>query len=255
MIPWHRLLGLSMTDLFSNTCFQVEMETDLSLKRQLLDVLLIKNRPGPLPEVRPDGLEGLTTYNLISYKSLHESVSPWMLDELLSHYVSYRKLLTPRDSPLVPEEEFMAYALCTRYPRDLARGRQLVKRGAGLYDILWGSQTIRIIVLSEIPMTPQNALWNLFSGIPANVAYGRLHFEGTGPETSTVINRLYHHYELEGINMPYTIEDFRKEVRQEVLADMTVEERLEGISPQERLAGLSPEQRRQLIRLARDGTD
>ena len=41
--PWHRLFGLSWTDFFRGLPVTVEMEKDLSLKKQLLDILLIRN--------------------------------------------------------------------------------------------------------------------------------------------------------------------------------------------------------------------
>ena len=43
--------------------------------------------------------------------------------------------------------------------------------------------------------------------------------------------------------MPYTMEDFRRELKQEVLKTLTPEERLEGLPPEKRLEGLSPEKR------------
>ena len=36
---WHRIFGLILTDFFSNSPFRVELEKDLSLKKQLLDVV------------------------------------------------------------------------------------------------------------------------------------------------------------------------------------------------------------------------
>ena len=38
--PWHRLFGLTWMDFFTGQPVTVEMEKDLSLKKQLLDVLL-----------------------------------------------------------------------------------------------------------------------------------------------------------------------------------------------------------------------
>ena len=41
--------------------------------------------------------------------------------------------------------------------------------------------------------------------------------------------------------MPYTMNDFRKEVAREVLDELTPEERVAGLRPEERVAGLRPE--------------
>jgi hypothetical protein len=58
-------------------------------------------------------------------------------------------------------------------------------------------------------------------------------------EMSGIVNKLFKRYELEGIAMPYTMEDFRREY----LAELSPEERLKGLSPDERLEGLSLEDR------------
>jgi hypothetical protein len=53
---------------------------------------------------------------------------------------------------------------------------------------------------------------------------------------------LFEGYQGEGINMPYTMDDFRKDFTKAHLKDLTPEERLEGLTPEERLEGLTPEQ-------------
>ena len=54
-----------------------------------------------------------------------------------------------------------------------------------------------------------------------------------GPTMSSIINRLYEHYQMEGLFMSYTIEDYIKETQQQVLNSLTLEEILKGRSPQE----------------------
>ena len=41
-INWHRLFGLLLMDYLSDRGFSVELEKDLSLKRQFLDFVIIK---------------------------------------------------------------------------------------------------------------------------------------------------------------------------------------------------------------------
>jgi hypothetical protein len=65
--PWHRLFGLSWADFFRGLPVSVETEKDLSVKKQLLDVILIRKEPGDLPCRLPDGFEELADYNLISF--------------------------------------------------------------------------------------------------------------------------------------------------------------------------------------------
>ncbi|HKM53666.1 MAG TPA: hypothetical protein VJY33_09670, partial [Isosphaeraceae bacterium] len=55
--PWHRLFALSWVDFFRELPVTVEPEKDLSLKKQLLDVVLIHKPAGSLDCRLPDGFE------------------------------------------------------------------------------------------------------------------------------------------------------------------------------------------------------
>jgi hypothetical protein len=70
---------------------------------------------------------------------------------------------------------------------------------------------------------------------------------------STVINQLLNMYSLEGIAMPYTMEQFRKEYvkahlpelgADEVLSMFTPDDRLRGLAPKDRLESLAPEEKK-----------
>ncbi len=131
----------------------------------------------------------------------------------------------------------------------------------GVYEVQWGSQQIRIIVLSEVPRVERNALWLLFSGILEHVQYGVSHYRWRRNDLSTVLNNLFEFYQVEGLTMPYTVEDYKRDLKEEVLAKLTPEERLRGLSveeilrelqleellkrlsPEKRLTGLPPEER------------
>jgi hypothetical protein len=58
----------------------------------------------------------------------------------------------------------------------------------------------------------------------------------------TLIFQLFEGYQGEGIDMPYTMADFRRDFAKAHLKDLTPAERLEGISPEQRLEGLAPEE-------------
>src|SRR5688500_11004643 len=93
--PWHRLFGLSWMDFFRGQPVTVEIEKDLSLKKQLLDVVLIRREAGPIDRPLPDGFEELAAYNRVSFKSYKDKLSAWSLKELLGHYVNLRKQVSP----------------------------------------------------------------------------------------------------------------------------------------------------------------
>jgi len=64
MLELHRLFGLTVTDLFVNSAFRVELEKDPSRLRQFPDVVIIKQQmDGQIPEL-PDGLENLARHKL-----------------------------------------------------------------------------------------------------------------------------------------------------------------------------------------------
>ncbi len=48
--PWHRLLGMVLTDVFTGRPWRVELEQELALKSQRLDILIIE-RQGARPAV------------------------------------------------------------------------------------------------------------------------------------------------------------------------------------------------------------
>ncbi len=75
----------------------------------------------------------------------------------------------------------------------------------------WGLTRIRVLVLSEMPQAEHNALWHLFSGIQEQVAYGAVHYRNRTSEMSTILNQLFENYHVEGLEMPYTMEDFRRD--------------------------------------------
>ena len=241
MTEWHRLFGLVLIDYFMGSPYAVELEKDLSLKRQFVDVIIIEHATGePLAEV-PDGLENLGQHNVLSYKSFQEPFSAWACDELLGHYVNYRKQVSPSMDNLLPVSAFRLYGVSTRYPQKLAKSTTLHTVKAGVYDLDWGSQRIRLIVTNQVAEIERNAIWQLFSANPDHVKYGAAHYQWHSNELSTILYELYQRYRLEGIAMPYTANDFYREFTRSHLDWLSVQERLNGVSLEERIKDFSPE--------------
>ncbi|MCI0693482.1 hypothetical protein L0337_15930 [candidate division KSB1 bacterium] len=167
----------------------------------------------------------------MTYKSIQQALDAWTLDELIGHYVNYRKQISPSFEKLLPVEDFGLYAVSTRHPEKLEKEVALELVKEGVYDLHWGSRQIRLIVLSEVPQVERNALWLLFSGIVEKVQYGASHYELRQPNLSTVFNNLFAFYNLEGIAMPYTVEDYTREAKEELLSDLAPKQRqrLEGL--------------------------
>jgi hypothetical protein len=256
---WHRLFGLLLTDFFSGSPFSVEVECDLSVQQQLLDVLIVRRGQGQFAGRLPDGLEGLRPHNLLTFKSHHEALDGWALKELNGADVAYRKLVSPSPSELLPDDQFGLYAVCARFPHNLSGQVPWQQRQDGVYDCRWGTDTIRVLVVGELPREPHNAPLHLFSASPALVDFGRGAYRQRSEETSRLLRQLLEKFQGEGFAMPYTMEDFNRwytkdhflqltpEEQEEVLRKLPPERRLAGVPPEERLAGLSEEQIRQLL--------
>jgi hypothetical protein len=241
-IPWHRIFGMALTQYFAGTSWQVDVEVDLSLQQQRLDIVILRRRDNSTPATWPDGFGTPAEYNLLTFKALQDPLNHWTLKELAAHGVNYRKQISPDPEHLLPEEHFRLLAVSMRFPRQLSSRVQLQPQGPGAYDVIWGVDTIRVLVMHEMPEAEQNLVWNLFSGDQARIAtaFGRL--QPQRETWSSLLNKLLGFYGLEGILMPYTWEDFERETAQELLKKMTPEQRLEGLSPEQLLEGLSPEQ-------------
>lgn len=260
-VYWHRLLGVVLSDYLTGTRYIVEMERDLSLKQQALDILIIEQSKGAPPRELPDGLENFARYNLLTFKSLRQPLNAWALDELLGHYVNYRKQASPSLQKLLPAKLFRLYAVSMRKPKKLGRGAVLTPIMPGVYEVEWGGCMIRVLVLNEMAKSKRNALWQMFSGVAENVRYGAEKYNWRKKEMSQSINTLFDYYNLEGIAMPYTVEDFLREEEErlwskltpeqifkklppkKLLEKLSAEKLLEKLPPEERVKGLPPEAR------------
>jgi hypothetical protein len=242
---WHRLFGLLLTDYLRDSPFTVELEKDLSHRQQLLDVVIVRRVEGRMSRAMPDGLQDLANHNLITLKSFWEPFDDWTLKELTGHYVNYRKQASKPREELLPESEFRLFGICARHPQQLLQVIAHEKTQEGVYDCRRGTDVIRLIVARDLPKKKENSLLHLFSAAQEQVKYAAEHFDLQSPEISSVVNQLFGEYRREGLTMPYTMEDFKREVAFEFLEKMTPEERreyLEQLTPEERLSGLAPKQ-------------
>jgi hypothetical protein len=241
-MDWHRLFGLILTDFFTGTGYEVELEKDLSLQHQFLDVVILRKSADPLPFRLPDGLDNLADHNLISFKSYQEAFDAWAMKELMGHYVNYRKQASPSTDNLIAEDRIRCYGVCARFPTQLADQMRLEVLQPGVLECRWGTDVVRILVLRDLPQEEHNAPLHLFSAAAGQIQYGREHFQQRSARTSTLIQTLMGRYTEEGIPMPYTMDDFMQEYKEKALKLLTPEERLQGLPPEELLKALSPEE-------------
>jgi hypothetical protein len=195
IVKWHRLFGLFLTDFFTGSPFEVEIEKDLSLKQQYLDIVILRKDHEGSVEILPDGLESLRNHNLLSYKSHHEPFDAWAFKELIGHYVNYRKQVSPNFGQLLPESQFQLYAVSTRFPQKLAKQILLQPIKSGVYDVVWGLDKVRLIVLSEIAEGEHNAIWRLFSAKAEVVLQAKQDYQLHNSDMSDIIYQLFEKYQ------------------------------------------------------------
>ena len=252
---WHRLFGLSLVDFFRGMPVTVELEKDLSLKQQLLDVVLIRKGAEPLPHRLPDGFEELAAHNLISFKSYQEALDGWALNELIGHYVNYRKQASPSMQDLLPETDFRLFAVSVRFPQGLARQAALAPVRPGVYEARHFTGALRVVVVHELPQQEHNALLHMFSARMDLLRYGTAHYRIRSEETSKLLLQLFERYRLGATLMPDSLQQlkqFVEESTKRLLKELPAAERVEGLSPDELLAALSPEMRAALAQRLKD---
>jgi hypothetical protein len=239
-MDWHRLFGLLLTDYFSGSPFVVELEKDLSIKQQFLDVVIIRKGKGRFAGRLPDGLDELADHNLVTFKSHHEALDDWALKELTGHYVNYRKQVSPTEQPLLPESAFRLYAVCSRFPHNLAQQVPWQTVQPGVYDCRRGTDRIRVLVAGQLARSENNAVLHLFSATAEQLRYGREYYQQRSVDASSLVLQLLKGYQEEGV-MPYTMADFRRDYAKEHFKDLTLKEQLEV------LKSLPPEKREQMV--------
>jgi hypothetical protein len=245
-------------DFFRGMPVTVEFEKDLSLKQQLLDVVLIRKGAEPLPCRLPDGFEELAPHNLVTFKSYQEALDGWALSVLVGHYVNYRKQASPSMQDLLPEADFRLFAVSVRFPQALARQVTLTPVRQGVYEVRHFTGSLRVVVVHGLPQEEHNALLHLFSARADLLQYGATRYQPRSEETSTLLLQLLKRYHLEASLMPDALEElkqFAQETIKELFKELSVEQRIElfrDLSPYELLAALTPEKRAALAQCLQD---
>lgn len=240
--PLHRLFGLSWMDFFQGTAFDVETEVDLSFEQQFVDLVLIRKGPGPIPRPLPDGFEDLAVHNLVTFKSHQEALDGWALWELIGHFVNYRKQSSPSLHELLPENAHRLFAVCARFPQQLAQQVTLARLREGVYEVRGFALGIRVIVANQLAQEEHNAMLHLFSAREDLLRYGREHYRPHSRETSTLLFELFKAYR-EDTGMSDKLKDFVRQSIDELLKSLPAEELRKRLSPEERVEGLPAEDR------------
>ena len=162
--------------------------------------------------------------------------------EQVGHYVNYRKQCSPSMQDLLPETDFRLYAVCVRYPQNLAQQIVLTRLQEGVYEVPLVTLPIRVIVVHQLPQEEQNALLHLFSARVEQARYGKEHYRPRTTEMTTTFYDLFNLYR-EDPAMSKELKEYARQRLPELLKKLSLEERLEGLSTEEVLKKLSLEER------------
>jgi hypothetical protein len=239
MRDWHRVFGVSLADVVTGLPFRVVQELELSRMKQRLDVAIIRLTESQVSERiwpdLPDGLTDLADHNLVSYKSMRESLTKPSIWELVSYGVAYAKQRWRKQwgASVQDPSKLRLIAVTTLRPAWMApdEGPTLREVAQGVYEIDLLDLVIRIIVPRETAKTPRNALWHLLSADPELVRYGMEHYQSRDAELYNILNEV-----------PYTKEDYKREVARELFQKLPLSELRAS------LQALPPSRRRELLR-------
>src|SRR5262245_20904802 len=216
---WHRMFGAFLRDHLAKQPVTVETEYDLSLQQQLLDVVVIRKGDEPLTMQLPSGFDDLPKHTLISFKSHQETLDGEAMDELIGHYVNYRKMVSPRGRGL-PHDDFRVCALSVKYPREFARAWPMRRVAAGVYATDSFSRELRVVVVHELPHEGRNALLHLFSAKAEALAFAREHYRVQSHQPSQLLAQLLGRYLLEGVEMPLDMDKWVKELEERLKKEL-----------------------------------
>jgi hypothetical protein len=178
----------------------------------------------------------------MTFKSRHEALDAWAMKELIGADVAYRKLVSPSPDELLPQDQFGLYAVAARFPHNLSAEVPWQRVQAGVYDCLWGTDTVRVVVAGELPQEAPNAPLHLFSAAPELVEFGGSSYQRRSDRTSRLLGQLFEKLRGEDFAVAYTMEDFERQYIKEHFGRLTVEERREALEL------LAPEERKEVLR-------
>jgi hypothetical protein len=247
---WHRLLAKLLELLLTEEGVAVLSELPVTSNPPQIDVLLLR-RLGKRWTARqqarlPDGVRDRHVAHHLLECKITESVTEQSLQQALTYDYLYRQ------SQQLAASAVQTYIVCAKTPQaaKLAAWGYSVGEQPGVYVSTTPLiQRVVLLVLNELRDVPHNEYLRLFASRQRvrKDALRRL-----DPKASaaiwTVVFALQKAYELEGVEMnsEVTVESLLalgEEMRKQVVASASVEERLAGLEPEERLAGLAPEER------------
>ena len=103
----------------------------------------------------------------------------------------------------------------------------------GVYNCLWGTDRVRVVVAAETPLVKHNAATLLFAASGERLEFAKAHYRPRSAKTSSLIYRLFRGYKVEGIPMPITLDEFYRDFVDELLDRLPPEKLGERLSTED----------------------
>lgn len=238
MVPWCRWFGLLLEDFFTGTAYGVRLEEELSLKRQFLDVLILRWGDGPEPESLPDGLEGLGEHNLVTSSPRQ---NPWTRGRWTS--CSGTTSTTTSNSG---SRTLMPWSQRSGSTRSAPPPAQPVPTGdGGTKKRGYVRHSLRHAPgaagrAARHPGRPHNVPWQIFSDESRCVESGLQCYDWHQEEARSLINQFAQHYHFEGALMASRCTTLPSTSRRNTSTNCPPEVLRNALPPEERLKGLTP---------------
>jgi len=250
---WHPLLASVLRWQLANH-YRVEEEVNVGKKPLQIDVLLLRQQAGDLPEGARRLLAGLAEhlneYTLLELKSPSDTLRAGDFQTFLAYALLYRA----QNQPLLPPQQLSLVVIAPRLTQPYREELRVCGvTAAAVEPGVWrlqGALAVQAIWLLETDMLADrdHPLLAVFSSRllhDAEAVSRQLRQDGYDQLVAYVTRQIQQlHLEGEKFAMQHLgTKDEMSKVWREIVQAMTPEERLVGLSPEERLVGLSPEER------------
>lgn len=252
----HQVLGRLLQLSLAPVEITVNVEVDLLGESPKADVLLLRREGEEWNEAQrarlPDGVRDNAAGHVLLEFKYTESVNESALAQAVAYDYFYRQ------AQRLSEESVLTVVLSARTPRKarLAKWRYEERQDGVYQSPLPLLRRIWLLVLNELPASPQNAFVKLFASRDQEreAAFGALGapMATESPTLQAYVMGLQRTLELKGesgmaeILTPDDIMEVGHEMRQRII---------ETATPEERLMGLTKGERRQLLRLLQGEID
>ncbi len=236
----------------------VETEVEVSRLPRTIDVLVVAKTKQARDQLRlKTPFHHFRSHNQIEFKGQHDRLTVWNYMRILgrSHfYMGDNK---------VPFDEMCVTIVCAGKPRTVLESQIsphiFTRVGEGRYQ-QDGSPQVTILVINELPTTPENYLLLLFAGskkkfreflTQALIARQFVYVEYAyivRPQVTKELLEMAGIYTIPRENLEFIAQDIGEQLIELmdpdiILKRLNLSEILRGLKPEERLQGLKPEER------------